>query len=349
MKKFTITRGMLGSKEIVSILTTPIPESILNALMAEMAENVRLDQPIQHFLMDLSIVSSMLKKNKTDNITSVHVEMALANGQQLPQKVQRLIGPQIYALMEIAPRLNILSEIKTYLDTYVFEYMQTRCRDSHPDVLEATAFMLDTMDVAEETVSDVEVRDVTSILRAALRALSAPLYHSNQSSLFRRAPQLDGHDIITKEAFDTILNDGTQEWSLFDPDSLRSLIDLAMELGYKDSEVWALKVLFIRKICDIIHWRHLAGFTIDLKEWIDFLLYAQELDEEVRDYSSDEKNKHVSTILWTILHRLNMAEQEIYSECEEEETAMEYLRKKERNKQTKKKSENLTRHALLII
>lgn len=333
MKKFIITQEMLGRKEVVSILTTPIPEYIIKSLKEEIAEKERLEQPIRHFLMDFSIVNTMLKKNITDQLTSAHVEMAIANGQKLPQSVQRLIGPQIYALMEISPRLNILSKIKRYMDADVVGYIMNRRTGFHQDVLEATAFILDAMDEAEGFLSYGEVQDVTNILRSSLRQSAAPMYRDNN---FRHhcKTQPDEHDIITKQAFDAIL--GTQEYSYFDPDFLRRLIILAKELRYTDSEVWALKVLLIRKMCDVIHWRHLARITIDLKERIDFLLYAQELGEEVQNYTSAEDNKHVSQIGWVIMHRLINAEHEIYSECEEvekeDETAMQYLKKKQAKK-----------------
>lgn len=107
---------MLGRKEVVSILTEPIPEYIIKNLKEEIADEERFEEPIRHFIMDFSTVKTMLKKKMTDQLTYANVEMALENGQKLPQRVQRLIGPQIYALMKISPRLNILSKIKRYLD-----------------------------------------------------------------------------------------------------------------------------------------------------------------------------------------------------------------------------------------
>ena len=333
MKKIIITREMLGRKEVVSILTEPIPEYIIKNLKEEIADEERFEEPIRHFIMDFSTVKTMLKKKMTDQLTYANVEMALENGQKLPQRVQRLIGPQIYALMKISPRLNILSKIKRYLDMYVIGYIMNRRKGYHQDVLEATAFILDAMDEAEGFLSYGEAQDVTNILRTSLKQYAAPLYRDNNFRHHRKT-QPDEHDISTKQAFDAIL--GTQDCSYFDPDFLRRLIILAKELRYTDSEVWALKVLLIRKMCDAIHWRHLSRITIDHKERIDFLLYAQELGEEVQNYTSAEDNKHVSQIRWMILHKLINAEHEVYTECEEEEkedeTAMEYLKKKQAEK-----------------
>ena len=333
MKKFIITQEMLGRKEVVFILTEPIPEYIIKNLKEEIANEEGFEEPIRRFLMDFSTVKTMLKKNMTDQLTSAHVEMALANVQKLPQRVQHLIGPQIFALMKISPRLNILSKIKRYLDMDVIGYVMNRRTGYHQDVLEATAFILDAMDEAEGFLSYGEVIDVTNTLRTSLRQFAAPLYGGNNFRHHHKT-ELDEHDIITRQAFDAIL--GTQDFLFFDPDFLRRLIILAKELRYTDSEVWAIKVLLIRKMCDVIHWRHLAGITIDLKERIDFLLYAQELGKEVGEYSSVEKNKRVTQIGRMILQRLVNAEKEIYSEYEEEEkedeTALEYLKKKQAEK-----------------
>lgn len=328
MKKFIITQDMLGRKEVFSILTTPIPENIINSLKAEIVEEERLEQPIQHFLMDFSIVSTMLKKDKTDKLTSVHVEMAIANGQQLPQRIQRLIGPQIYALMEISPRLSILSEVKRYLDTSVIGYMWSRSRGYQHSVIKDTACMLDAMDTAKETINDADSRDVACILRTALRDNTTPLYHDNRSFWGHREPRLNEQDRFAREAFDTILNDGTKAWSFFEPGDIMRLLERAKELGYDDSEVWALKVLNIRKICDLIHWQVLADIKIDFAERIDLLKYAHELGEEVLNYSSREENKHEYHIAWQIMHLLIVADNEMQHACEKNEFATEYFNRK---------------------
>jgi hypothetical protein len=66
MKKIIITREMLGRKEVVSILTEPIPEYIIKNLKEEIADEERFEEPIRHFIMDFSTVKTMLKKKMTD-------------------------------------------------------------------------------------------------------------------------------------------------------------------------------------------------------------------------------------------------------------------------------------------
>ena len=75
MKKIIITREMLGRKEVVSILTEPIPEYIIKNLKEEIADEERFEEPIRHFIMDFSTVKTMLKKKMTDQLTYVSLTL----------------------------------------------------------------------------------------------------------------------------------------------------------------------------------------------------------------------------------------------------------------------------------
>lgn len=323
MKKFIIKNEMLGSKEVINLLATPIRKDIFCLLMktAEKSDNQKL--AIDQFLLQLSIVQSSLKKECADKITSVSAWTAIDKCKALSGRYQHLLGPQIEALFEIAPRLDILSEVKRYIDYSLLGYMHSRNNCSN--ILEDTVAILDRLDVALETISDSDYEDVMRIFRTAVASITSPLYSNRKWS---RAHDYNEYDLVAKVAIDGILNDGSRAWPFYTAEDSNKYIERAITLGYKTSEIWAMKVLLIRRVSSIIHWQFNLSDENELNEAIDLLKFGYDLNEDVSSYTSKEENKRLYHVAWQMQHLLNSKEAEIREACKNYPKAFEHFNKK---------------------
>ncbi len=323
MKKFIIKNEMLGSKEVIKILATPIKKDILSLLLKEAEESDNKKLAIDRFLMQLSIVQVSLKKECADKVTSVSALTAIEKSKALSGKCQHLLGPQIEALFEIAPRLDILSEVKRYIDYSLLGYMHTRNNCSN--ILEDTVAILDRLDTALQTISDNDYEDVMRIFRAAVAYITSPLY-TNRNGF--RAIGFNEYDLIAKVAIDEILNDGSRAWPFYTAEDLNKYIERANTLGYKTSEIWAMKALLIRRVCSVIHWQFNLSDESELNEAIDLLKFGYDLNEEVSSHTSKEENKRLYHVTWQMLHLLNSKEEEIRDACKNNPKAFEHFNKR---------------------
>lgn len=317
-KQFIISNGMLASKEVISLLTQPISRNVLSILEEEANKNEQTRWTIDRFLMPLGVVRDLLKKDRTDKLASVSAMSAIDSSKQLPARVQRLLGPQIDALLQIAPRLDALAEIKHYVDSSAWGYMY--CRDNCYPLLEDTVSILDKLDEIRPTISEDDNQAAYTVFSNAIKTITAPLYA--QGGKHRSAKHTE-YDVIAKEAFDTI----TMTWSFTDAGTIKGIIQKAVSLGYKDSEIWALKVLSIRRICTIIYWQLESDDKQDLQDKIDLLKLGWELEDEVQAYEIPEEKKRLSLVLWQVQHMLESAREEILGACKKNESAMEYFNK----------------------
>lgn len=314
---------MLGSKEVIDLLATPIKKDILSLLLKEAEESDNKKLAIDQFLMQLSIVQSSLKKECADKVTAVSALTAIDKSKALSGRCQHLLGPQIEALFEIAPRLDILSEVKRYIDYSLLGYMHSRNNCSN--ILEDTVAILDRLDVALETISDNDYEDVMRIFRAAVASITLPLYSNRKWS---RAHDFNEYDLIAKVAIDEILNDGSRAWLFYTAEDSKKYIERAIALGYKTSEIWAMKVLLIRRVCSVIHWQFNLSDENELNEAIDLLKFGYDLHEEVSSHTSKEENKRLYHVTWQMLHLLNSKEEEIREACKNNPEALEHSNKR---------------------
>ena len=323
MKKFIIKNEMLGSKEVINLLTTPIKKDILSLLLKEAEESDNKKLAIDRFLMQLSIVQSSLKKECADKVTSVSALTAIDKSKALSGRCQHLLGPQIEALFEIAPRIDILSEVKRFIDYSLLGYMHSRNNCSN--ILEDTVAILDRLDVALETISDNDYEDVMCIFRAAVASITSPLYTKRKGL---RSHGYNEYDLIAKVAIDEILNDGSRAWSFYTAEDSNKYIERAITLGYKTSEIWAMKVLLIRRVSSIIHWQFNLSDENELNEAIDLLKFGYDLNEDVSSYTSKEENKRLCHVAWQMQHLLNSKEAEIREACKNYPKAFEHFNNK---------------------
>ena len=323
MKKFIIKNEMLGSKEVINLLATPIQKNILSLLLKEAEKSDNQKLAIDQFLLQLSIIQSSLKKECADKITSVSAWTAIDKCKALSGRCQHLLGPQIEALFEIAPRLDILSEVKRYIDYSLLGYMHSRNNCS--SILEDTVAILDRLDVALETISDSDYEDVMRIFRTAVASITSPLYSNRKWS---RAHDYNEYDLITKVAIDEILNDGSRAWPFYTAEDSNKYIERAVTLGYKTSEIWAMKVLLIRRVCSVIHWQFNLSDENELNEAIDLLKFGYDLHEEISSHTSMKENKRLYHVTWQMLHLLNSKEEEIREACKSYPKAFEHFNKK---------------------
>ena len=302
MKRFIITQEMLGRKEIVSLITGPISKNVMTILKKESENDEQTGREIGRFLQTFGLVRWMLQKDKANKLMSKSVQSAIDYSKQLPERFQRLLGPQIDSLMQIAPRIGILSEIKYYIESDVYRYMYTR--DYCPFLLEDTVCVLDEMDKAKESISEKDYLKVMDIFRDELLNTTASLYGETS---FLRPVKTSEHDVIAREAFETIRNDGIMSWA-FDVDEVKGLIEKTSLLGYKESEMWALKVLTIRNICSLFHWKVLPDNN---PEKAKMLQYACELGEGLFDSPLLNDQDRVSHIAAHIQQMLDDAKEKI--------------------------------------
>ena len=244
-KQFIISNGMLASKEVISLLTQPISRNVLTILEEEANRKEHTRMALDRFLMPLGVVRELLTKNRADKLASVNAMSAIDNSKLLPARVQRLLGPQIEALQQITPRLDILAEVKHYVDSSVSGYMY--CRDNRYPLLEETVRVLDKLDESRQAISEDDYQVAYIAITNAVKVITAPLY--SQSRKYRSAKHTE-YDEIAKAAIDAIMN-----WSYIDTGVVKDTIQRAVSLGYGESEIWALKVLLIRRICTIIYWQ----------------------------------------------------------------------------------------------
>lgn len=320
MKKnqFIISNRTLASKEVNSLLTQPIPRNVLAILEEEANKKEQTRRAIDRFLMPLGIVRDLLTKDRADKLASVNAMSAIDNSKQLPARVRRLFGPQIEALLQIAPRLDILAEVKHYVDSFVCGYMY--CRDNCFPLLEETVRILDKLDESRKTISEDDYQVAYIAITNAVKYITAPLYA--QSRKYRSAKHAE-YDEIAKEAFDAI----TMAWPFTDCGVINDIIQRAVSLGYTDTEIWALKVLSIRRIYSNIYWELEYDYNQDLRDKIDLFKYGWELGEDVLAYEIPEDKKHLGLVLWQIQHLLEAAREEILSACKKDESAMDYYNK----------------------
>ena len=314
MKKFIIKNEMLGRKEVVKLLTTPLHRNILILLQEEADMNDDSRIHIERILQSLNSVRMDLKHNSADIVTSVNVYDALRCSDFLPLRYRRLLGPQIEALSEIAPKLNILSEIKQYMTYSVCEYMLNR--GSYSRVIEETVFMLDKLDIAQKNIPAEDFQAIMTLFRRALGDATAPLYVINSKHT--------SQEIIIADVFSAILNDNSVK--LFCPIFGKDRnIKLAKSLGYSESEIWTLKVLSVRNVCNLIYWQYDLSFEDKIFEVIDMLKFAYELSRDVLKYIAEDETMRLYHISKQIKIMLNKEIQDVHSASKNFQKAIEYF------------------------
>lgn len=179
---------------------------------------------------------------------------------------------------------------------------------------------LDKLDESRKTISEDDYQVAYIAITNAVKELTAPLYAQGRKYGSTKRTE---YDEIAKEAFDAI----TMAWSFTDAGVINDIIQRAINLGYNDSEIWALKVLSIRRIYSNIYWELEYDYNQDLQDKIDLLKFGWKLGEEVLAYEIPEDKKRLGLVLWQIQHMLETARQEILSACEKDESAMDYFNK----------------------
>ena len=323
MKEFIIKNKMLCCNEVINLITTLIHKDVISLIMKEAEESDTKKMAIDRFLMPLGVVRTTLTKGGITKISSICAYNAIDNSKGLPDRCRRLLGPQIEALLEIAPKLDILTDIKYYIDSSLLDYM--RNRNNTPMLLEGTVGILDRLDVALETISDSDYEDIMCIFRTAVASITSPLYTSRK---WFRAHNYNEYDLIAKVAIDAILNDGSRAWPFYTAEDSNKYIERAITLGYEPSEIWAMKVLLIRRVCSVIHWQFNLSDDNELSEAIDLLKFGYDLNEEVSSYTSKEENKRLYNVAWQMLHLLNSTESEIREACKNNPKAIEQFNKR---------------------
>ena len=320
MKKMIIKPEMLGTKDILFFLTKPLPDKVYARLSTEMEKNKQARHALDLFLSSLSLVRTMLKCDRVDKLTSVKVCEAIEICPQLPDSCRRLLGPSIDSLMAISARLDLFADIKHYIDSAVSGYLSNRDNAGH--LLEDTVWVIDKMDMALETLSIEDFQAVSSIFSDTLTKVTAPLYATHRPG---HSAKKNEFDPFAKEAFDIILYDGTRRWPFVNANDIEKLLRKADALGYEASEIWALKVLSIRKVCLLIHEQSIAGMTVDFRERIDLLMFGYELGKDALSPDAQTGNYDLSHVAVQIQHLLGRAKNDMFHACKDDPCAMDYF------------------------
>ena len=203
MKKFTITEKMLGSREVISILKTPLKHNVLHLLKEEYGANVHSWLVIDDFLAPLSIVRSQLKKGCISVLLSYHIHDAINNGAKISRKSQRLLGPQIESLLEIAPRMDLLVAGKEFMEGCVFPYPDEQ--DNPEVILEEVNRFLGVLKTSRTTMPEDVFQLTAGHIGEALTKEKERLLLEKRFLLPRLPKKLDETGMIVKEALDAVL------------------------------------------------------------------------------------------------------------------------------------------------
>lgn len=202
-RKYTITDKMLGSENVISLLRSPIRNNVLSILKEEADKNEQTSLSLHHFLAPLSIVRHSLDKRRIDILIHLQVHHAIKMSGDMPQKAQRLLGPQIESLLEISPRTELLIATKSFLEGYVFPFPDVQ--DSPVAFQEGVNQFLNTLVISKTTMPECDFQVVARLVRKAIAKEMERLFFEKR---FLRPPipkKLDEKGMIVKDAFDTIL------------------------------------------------------------------------------------------------------------------------------------------------
>lgn len=322
MKRFRIKRDMLGPKEVTSKLINQIPNKAILALQKAVTGDDAKDGDARRFLMHDSLVRSMLKQNKRiDRITAVSARLAIDSLEKISNSIEilsednkRYYVERKESLVKVMPRLELLSFIEHYLNSYVLGYMHER--DANNCLLIETDLLLNRIDQAKADMPPADYLFVMNILKASLLEMMHPLICARKFLLFPCTPKNNAYDEIALEAFAAVLSKCGISWDYLGEERIKELMNTVASLGYRDSEVWAFKFLIIRNICGFIQRKYDALQEKVSEEIIEndksLLSLSNEIYCEARDNCPADDIIPVSNIIGSIPVLLREAEASLY-------------------------------------
>ena len=322
MKRFRIKRDMLGPKGVISKLITPVPNKAILALQNAVTGDDAKDSDARRFLMHDSLVRSMLKQNKRiDRLTAVSARMAIDSLDKISNIIvllsednKRFFIERKESLVEVIPRLELLSFIEHYLNSYVLGYMYER--NANTCLLVETELILNRIDQAKPEMTSEDYRFVINILKASLLEMMRPLTSARKLFLFPSKPKNNAYDEIALVAFTAVLSKCGIPWGYLGEERINELMNTVASLGYRDSEVWAFKFLIIRNICSFIQHKYDSLKEKVSEEIIEhdksLLSLSNELYCEARDNCPADDIIPVSKVIGSIPSLLREAEASLY-------------------------------------
>lgn len=203
MRKFNITKKMLGPREVITILKAPLQDNVLNLMKEEYEVDALSRKILDNFLAPLSIVRSSLKKNSIGMLASISVHHAIKMSEELPPKAQRLLGPQVESLLEIAPQIDLLVAGKEFMERFVFPYPEG-C-DNPEIILEGAGRFLDTLKASMAVMTERGFQATAGLFGDALMKEKERIFFEKSFLRSRLPKRLDGNSMIVKDALDAVL------------------------------------------------------------------------------------------------------------------------------------------------